>query len=165
MLEETIYKIKVISKGGYSLNEAYSLSIRATIFNKILHPPAQLLLFRGHGVGNTMNYLKGKIPLNISNPHNWWLEILGDFGVFFLSLYFLFFFSLLRSLWRIMEKSKEKFDLFISSSCFLSLVGFMIASMGPSSIVYFIPHWILIGLSIITINLFQKKKYENPLSG
>lgn len=164
--EGTIYKIKVISSGEYSLNEPYSLSIRATILNKIFRPPTQLLFFRGHGVGNTINYLyKENIPRSTTNPHNWWFELFGDFGVFFLSLYFLFFFSLLKSLWRIMEKSKEKFDLFISSSCFLSLVGFMIASMGPSSIVYFIPHWILIGLSIITINLFQKKKYENPLSG
>lgn len=164
--EETIYKTKVISSGEYSLNEPYSLSIRATILNKIFHPPTQLLFFRGHGVGNTANYLyKENLPRGITNPHNWWFELFGDFGVFFLSLYFLFFFSLLKSLWRIMEKSKEKFDLFISSSCFLSLVGFMIVSMGPSSIVYFIPHWILIGLSIITINIFQKKKYENPLSG
>ncbi|MDD5552187.1 MAG: O-antigen ligase family protein [Candidatus Pacebacteria bacterium] len=141
-----------------------SFSTRFTIIKKIIYPPSALDFFRGFGIGNSREYLrKQEIPNDITDPHGWWLEILGDFGFFFFLLYLFFFISILIKLWKIIKKPKEKFSLFLSNSCFLALFGFIISSMSPSTIAYFIPQWILISIAIITINLFSKR-HENSLS-
>lgn len=162
--QTTRYIDRFMAKELSSQKESSSL-IRFTIAKKILYPPSALEFFRGFGVGNSREYLRREnIPGDIIDPHNWWLEILCDFGFFFLLFYLCFFFSILIRLWRTIKKSKDKFVLFVSNSCFLALFGFIISSMSPSSIVYFIPHWILISISIIAINLFSKK-HETSLSG
>lgn len=149
---------------NYTSGEESSISIRTTISNKIINPPDYAFIFSGYGVGNTTNYLwQQELPLSISSPHNWWLEILGDFGFFFFGAYLVFFFYLLKDLWRSMGAS-SRFISFVSASCFVSLLGFILVSVSPSGIAYFIPHWLLMGLSLITINLAKNEKYENSFS-
>ena len=162
--QTTGYVGKITSK-QFSSSDEGSFSIRFTIIKKLVSPPNALDFFRGFGVGNSREYLRREnIPNDITDPHNWWLEVLGDFGFLFFLCYLFFFISILIKLWKIMKKSKEKFALFIASSCFLSLFGFIVASMSPSTIAYFIPQWILISISIITINLFSEKN-ETSLPG
>lgn len=155
--EDAIYVIDSILSKKYILDRGGdSLSIRMTILKKIIFPPSSFDFLFGFGVGNSRDYLREQnLPRQIIDPHNWWLEILGDFGFIFFLWYLIFFISLLRSLWKIIKRRKERFITFTASSCFFSLLGFTISSMGPSSVAYFFPHWILMGISIITINLFK----------
>lgn len=155
--ENGIKVVNSILNKEYSLGAGGdSLSIRMTILKKMVFPPSSFNFLFGFGVGNSRNYLKEQnLPRQIVDPHNWWLEVLGEFGFIFFLCYLVFFFSLLRNLWKIMKSRKDSFIVFISSSCFFSLLVFIISSISPSSVVYFLPHWILMGLSIMTINLFK----------
>ena len=156
-VKSALYTIDSILSKKYTLDTGGdSLSIRMTILKKITSPPSSFDFLFGFGVGNSRDYLKKQnIPHQIIDPHNWWLEILGEFGFIFFLCYLVFFFSLLRVLRRIIKRKKQRLATYAASSCFFSLLAFVVSSMGPSSVAYFFPHWILIALSLITINLFK----------
>lgn len=155
--ERTFHAVDAVFSGRYSFHGGDSISIRMTILKEITSPPSIANLLFGFGVGNSRDYLEQQnIPHGIVDPHNWWLEILGDFGLILFFGYLIFFVFLLKSLWKIIKRRENPFIVYISSSCFVSLLGFTVSSMGPSSIAYFFPHWILVGLSMVVINLFKK---------
>lgn len=162
--ESAIYAINNIFSEKESLDKGGSVFTRITITKEILWPSSALNYIRGFGVGNSRAYFEQKnVTGKIVDPHNWWLEVLGEFGLIFFLFYVIFFASLLKKLWIIMKRKDNPFVVYISSSCFFSLLAFIFSSMSPSSVVYFFPHWILIGISLVVINLFFKK-HEDTLS-
>lgn len=117
----------------------------------------------GVGIGNIEYYMEffGLYFVgDITNMHNWWMEILVSSGILIFIVYMYHYFNCLRILLKISKSTKNVDDLYISSCFFALLVGFFIGAVGPSSL--FISEWFfpLFGLVIVYINLFKKKIYN-----
>lgn len=100
---------------------------------------------RGVGAGNAEYWMANFAQYNtfgILNPHNWWLELLIDYGIFIFAGYILFYLRLIRELWQA-HKNSAGTQRIICESLLVSLVGFSVASLSPSSVMAFIPQWLL----------------------
>lgn len=117
----------------------------------------------GFGVGarniewHINNYSPYWIRPNLLNLHNWWVEILANYGIFIFAGYLLFYFGLIHNLWKIWKQKLETYEKIICETIFLSLIGFFVASISPSSISAFTPQWILFGLSLAFLNYYRIK--------
>jgi teichuronic acid biosynthesis protein TuaE len=106
--------------------------------------------FLGIGLGNIEFYMKFKNVYDvgsITNIHNWWMELLVSSGII-IFLYFLFLFlkTLSKSIKRINFNLSE--DSFWINCVFASIqLGFIIASIGPSSLIGCEWFWPLLALS------------------
>lgn len=115
----------------------------------------------GVGAGNAEYYMADFSQYNtygILNPHNWWLEILVNYGLLVFAGYLLFYFGIIFNLWKIFKKSLSKIEKMICESLLVSLVGFFFASMSSSSILAFTPQWLLFAFALSFINYFHRKK-------
>lgn len=84
----------------------------------------------------------------ILNLHNWWLEVLIDYGVFIFAGYIVMYFGLIRRLWCSWHKTIKCEERMIVEALLVSLVGFAVASISSSSIMAFMPHWLLFAFAI-----------------
>lgn len=91
----------------------------------------------GTGSGNIEHWMQYRAiyPVGmVTNIHNWWMEILVGYGIFIFILYMKFFLKLLISMYAVVKnKLTTEFNKSISLSIFLSLIGFVIASLSSSS--------------------------------
>lgn len=85
----------------------------------------------------------------IINPHNWWLEILTNYGLFIFVGYCCFFLYIIVRLYKIYKYEMYKNEL--AFILFLSMCGFSIACIGPSSLFYFWPQWLIHGVILAFI--------------
>ncbi|MBA4603918.1 O-antigen ligase family protein [Thermoactinomyces mirandus] len=122
--------------------------------------------FMGIGPGN-IEFLNKKLDVvKAKNMHNWWVEILVNFGVIVFVLYMALYFWLLWRLWKLASlKYGASAHLVIRWGAFAtlsSLIGFFVGGMAPSSSVHFTPFWITygIGLALVGLGEMQKKKQE-----
>lgn len=109
----------------------------------------------GVGAGNTEYYMQNKPKFDvgdITNIHNWWLEILSNYGVLVFAGYLLFFFAIFRSVWILYKQSVTQQDKMITESFLCILAGFPISSISSSSMISFNPHWLLFGFILAYIN-------------
>ncbi|MCS1352250.1 O-antigen ligase family protein [Mechercharimyces sp. CAU 1602] len=113
----------------------------------------------GVGAGNVEPYMSKMNNVNEkSNMHNWWMEILVNFGVFIFLLYLLFYFHFLLSLYRRAGKRAQtsswlRWGLLSSA---LSLTGFLLGGMAPSTVIHFTPMWTVIGLGLAMLLLYRR---------
>lgn len=113
----------------------------------------------GVGAGNASYYLGLAQSTDNLSLHNWFLELWVDFGFHFFVLYMLFYGILSAFLYKCMVDEKASVDLRImAGGCFMSQIGFIVAMMSPSGIVYFFPYWLLIGLSLSVINIHRSRR-------
>jgi len=118
----------------------------------------------GLGVGNMRHYLGTMDNSRIIDPHNWWMELLSEFGLFMFVFYLIFYVSMIVKLFFIVKDKSTNIKLKkYGAGSFIGLITLIIASTSPSSIVYFMPHWILIGLSISIISIYSKEKERGIL--
>jgi len=89
------------------------------------------------GAGNA-EYWMGNFPIyetrGITNPHNWWDEILVDYGIFIFAGYVLFYVGLVARLYKIHQHLGAGTEKMICEALLVSLVGFFLASISSSSI-------------------------------
>jgi teichuronic acid biosynthesis protein TuaE len=108
--------------------------------------------FLGAGPGQAEGLmLAGPNPALIPNMHNWWLELLVNGGLPALFLQVMLFVSLALGVWRVLRRPPDAFLGFLATGAFFSFVGFIVGSIGPSSVHNFPPMWILWGLAIAVI--------------
>ena len=112
----------------------------------------------GVGGGGSEQILKQKGGIgkyNITNLHNYWLELLVEGGI----LYFLFFLVwVLSHLKKILAGlsllDKDSKSWYFTVSILVGVFGFFVSSISTSSLYGFLPFYILIGLvSAISLNL------------
>jgi teichuronic acid biosynthesis protein TuaE len=84
----------------------------------------------------------------IVNLHDWWLEVIVDGGLPAFVLHALLYFGLLAAMWRIARRGADHLLRYLAAATMLSLTGYLIGALGPSSAISFAPMWILWGLSI-----------------
>lgn len=139
---------------------AGSMGIRINLFKNGIH---FLCLTGGLGVGagNVDKYMENSYLYNtagILNLHNWWLEILVNYGILIFFGYILFYIGIMFNLWKIFKKNLSKIEKVICEALLVALIGFSVASMSPSSILTFKPQWLLFAFALSFINYFNRKK-------
>ncbi|MFX0548019.1 O-antigen ligase family protein [Hathewaya histolytica] len=145
-------------KKGTTIGKAGSVNVRITLYYDIIKGVLKDKNLLGFGVGNSSEYIKSINNTHKTyNPHSWLLEIMGDFGIFILGLYIIYFIYVLKKLLYI-YKTRDKNTKTLSVAFIISLLGFIFSSFSPSSIVYFLPHWILFAVIISFIGLNNAKR-------
>lgn len=104
------------------------------------------------------HYATGYIG-DITNMHNWWMEILTGYGVFIFAGYIVFYVRLFLNLYRTYRtqtKSKTKRKLSLAICCWM--IGFVVSSVSASSNITCEWFWIIWGLLIAYQGLNEKKE-------
>jgi teichuronic acid biosynthesis protein TuaE len=127
--------------------------------------------YMGVGPGNIEPLMKNAPKVNKVNMHNWWAEVLVNFGVIIFVLYMSLYFWML---WRLFKLARLKNSSGISpvirwgaASCLAALTGYFFGGMAPSTAIHFTPMWICygIGLAVIALGENQKKNMLNTTTG
>jgi len=110
----------------------------------------------GIGAGGMENYISKNSFNNsgITAVHNWYFEILGNFGLIIFLGYLIFKVFIIYSLYFIMKKANDKsIEKKISIHLLFSNVGFLFGCISMSSVIHFLPYWILLGITLAFINI------------
>jgi teichuronic acid biosynthesis protein TuaE len=121
--------------------------------------------FWGVGGGNSGNIeYHQNVPdaekLSRISMHNFWIEILVDGGLIFAVIFYIWYLMLIYESHKILKKSTDLVIKYYSSSIFVALTGFIMGAVSASSVIYELPAWILLGISVAVINVYRKSKNE-----
>lgn len=119
----------------------------------------------GFGMGNIGEYIKSQDNTGgVINVHSFWVEFLGDYGVFML-LYLMLIYISMGIDQLIISIKQIRFNKLALIMC-TEIYAFVFLSFGPSSIFGFTPFWIMVGLSnaIYYHNIYREDKNITVLS-
>lgn len=106
----------------------------------------------GIGPGENMYIHKASIGKDYYALHNFWLELCVDVGVVFCLLFLSWHLFATYKLLRISKTSMDSTLGYYATATFLSMVGFLPAAISASSVIYFLPMWIMYGFAIAIIH-------------
>lgn len=140
-------------KSGQRLDPQNSTDFRSYIYGLGLYHFINNPWF-GLGIGGIQSVL---IDLNfdIQSFHFYFLEVLIDYGFIFYFLFLFYYLNIIKKLLIIAKNGSNNLANYAKSSA-LSLIILPFASIAPSSIVYILSAWIILGLSIAIIKLDEK---------
>lgn len=111
----------------------------------------------GVGAGNAEDRIESLANFTgVVNLHNWWLEVMVNLGLVGFAIYVALYLTLLRGQFRAARRSEDPFVRWLGLSGALAMVGFVVGSLGPSSVIHFAPMWIAFGLGMLTIVLSRR---------
>jgi teichuronic acid biosynthesis protein TuaE len=93
-----------------------------------------------------------------TNPHDWWLEILVDYGVVIFALFLVFYLGLLWNLFRIFHSSENQTLKVVALATFISLVEFSVGSTSSSGLIGAIFVWFLFATALCIISCYRLKE-------
>jgi teichuronic acid biosynthesis protein TuaE len=110
----------------------------------------------GVGAGNIETYL-AEYPFSqnsgVTNPHGWWIEIAGNYGVLGVIGYTLCYLLLVRALWRAYKRQTRRgSDRTLLEGALAGLLAYPVVSFGPSSIAGVVFHWFFLGYCLAALN-------------
>lgn len=114
----------------------------------------------GVGAGNAEYWMANyalRPTARILNPHNWWLEILINYGVFVFFGYVAMFWGLLRRLWKLRRWTNNRTEKMVVEALLLGLVGFTAASISSSSIMALHPHWLFFAFVFACVHVMSER--------
>lgn len=118
----------------------------------------------GVGTGNSEFFMKNYAVYptgNIVNVHNWWVEILVNYGVVIFTLYCLIYLYLVKELYVINKDIPEQSQLkVVSVALLLAMIVFPLSSVSPSSQIALNYFWVLYGFVIAFINYYRVNNQE-----
>lgn len=148
-LQSLVSGIELIKSGGGDTNS--STDIRSFIyslgFSNLIQKP-----FLGLGIGGIQSILVG-MNFQIQSFHFYFLEMLIDCGLLFYSIFIIFYLKLIFKLIKIYKEFVDENMKFLAKSCAISLIIMPVASISPSSIVYILSAWAILGLSLSLVKL------------
>lgn len=112
----------------------------------------------GVGAGNVEYYMANHVLFdtrNVTNVHNWWFEILVNYGIIIFFGYIVFFICICLNLYQAYFKIKTKEEKMICESLIVALVIFVVGCVSPSSIMTFMPQWLLIAFALAFLNYYR----------
>jgi len=157
--------IGTIGKQIESITSPWGLSHGSTGVRINLLKNSLVFLVRtaGFGVGaGNAEYWMGNFPVyntcGITNPHNWWDEILLEYGVLIFAGYVLFYLSLVVNMYKIHQHLSAGTEKMICEALLVALVGFFLASISSSSIMALRPQWFLFAFALAFLNYQRIKR-------
>ncbi|MHB1454855.1 MAG: O-antigen ligase family protein [Saccharofermentanales bacterium] len=117
----------------------------------------------GTGAGNGefwMNRYSQFYTAGNSNMHNWWMEILTEYGVLVFSLYLVFYLKLARDLFRFMKQSNSAEDRNIARGMLCAMATFILASISSSSIMPAEWLWVFWAIAIAFQGYMDSRKRD-----
>ncbi len=142
----------------YFQNPSNSNSIRLNLsFNSIYFTFKSY--FIGVGAGNFESYLISNVLFDtagIVNSHNWFFEILVEYGLAIFIGYIYFVYT--------MYKSTQKNNNFFNYITILFLIIFIVGSISPSSIASMEWMWLLISLVICGLNICNEVESDENIN-
>ncbi len=113
----------------------------------------------GVGAGNAEEHMKKYRSDNfiLLALHNWWLEIIINYGFFIFILYIVFYLKLLSDLFVAAVRAGPGLVKVLAESSFIALVAFPIAAVSSSSLMYARFMWILFGTALCAVHLYFGK--------
>ncbi|MFH1963398.1 MAG: O-antigen ligase family protein [bacterium] len=114
----------------------------------------------GVGAGNSLYYMQHHAVYDTEgmlNVHNWWFEILTDYGVFIFIGYVIFYISLFINLYNSYRKLENNEEKKICEALLISLISFFFSSTSSSSILNSLPQWILFSFGLGFLNYHRLK--------
>lgn len=149
-----------------SPREGSSISIRWNLAKNGMH---FLYSTYGFGVGaGNLEYWMEHYPVyytrHVLNIHNWWLEILTNYGVAIFVGFVLFYIGIIRGLWSA-HCAEVGIVKIVSEALLVSTVGFSVASISSSSVMAIVPIWSLFGFSLAVIALTRNENLEYACNG
>ncbi|PTM56720.1 O-antigen ligase family protein [Desmospora activa] len=114
--------------------------------------------FLGVGAGNVEHYMAGAPGVeDKTNIHNWWMEVLVNFGLLIFILYMGFYLWIFWKLWCLASvRRTPELSPWIrwgAVSCMIALAGYSIGGMAPSTAIHFTPMWVVHGFALAVIVL------------
>lgn len=107
---------------------------------------------RGVGAGNAETRITALDSFTgVENLHNWWMEVLVNLGVPGLVLFVALYLHLMRGQLRAARRTDDPMVRWLGLAGALALLGFVVGSLGPSSVIHFAPMWITLGLGMLTL--------------
>lgn len=174
-LSSTFGFLMDIQKGSWNVNEGDDEIIegdtgQSATVRKYLILNGLYFLHKSHyigvGPGNVEVYMEDAPKVNKINMHNWWGEVLVNFGIIIFIFYMSLYFWMLWRLWRLLDLKKSpqvspliRWGSYAALSC---LTGYFFGGMAPSTAIHYTPMWICygIGLAVIAIGENQKKQHS-----
>ena len=157
----------IIAEQTESITSPWSLTYGSTGVRINLVKNSFVFLGRtaGFGVGaGNAEYWMGNFPVynsrGITNLHNWWGEILVDYGIFIFAGYVLFYLGLILRLYRIHRHLGDGPEKMICEALLVALVGFFLASISSSSIMALRPQWFLFAFALAFLNCHRTERLE-----
>lgn len=129
----------------------------ASRFNMIQNGFVFLVNSFGFGIGaGNVEYYMANFPVyytyGVLNMHNWWIEILANYGLFIFAGYVTFYLSLLIGLYKACGKLVNTSEKMICEGLLVGLVIFPLASISASSIIALTPQWIFFAFALTFLN-------------
>lgn len=147
---------EVVDGPQISIGSTGSINVRATLYVDILEGVFKEKNYLGFGAGNINEYIKMRDNTHGRyDPHCWWLEILGDFGIVGFVSFTLGYFLLAFKLFIDFLKGSEL--RYISLLCLALLAVMSMLVISPSSVLRITPFWIVIALSLSTSDLISDR--------
>jgi len=100
-------------------------------------------------------------PFGYLNVHNWWLEIAANYGVVIFALYVYFYIRLCRELIRALRRSDDREAKATGNALLAAWIGFSVGCLSSSSLMPFIPHWLLCGIVLAYLNAAEVSRRRN----
>jgi len=159
--KQTMDYINIIKNQTSNLSDDGSLKGVVKDFNVRLNLVKNAIYFTGEsaglgvGAGNAEYFMARYNIFPIAghtNVHNWWAEILVNYGLLIFTGYLIMYFGLIFNLWRVHLKVENRIEKMICEGLLVGLVTFFIASISSSSIIAFSPQWIYIGFILALYN-------------
>ncbi|MGG1572314.1 O-antigen ligase family protein [Fictibacillus sp. NRS-1165] len=115
----------------------------------------------GIGSGNSKYYLMhyAEFPTKgIINVHNWWIEILVNYGAVIFAGYVFLYVWVILQLFRIFRQSGTLYEKIISEGLLGGMIAFSLSCISPSSQISLNYLWLLFAFSISYINFWRVKQ-------
>lgn len=104
----------------------------------------------GVGAGNIEWYMQNKAIFDtqgILNVHNWWVELLANYGIIIFSLYCYLYMTTMRKAIKKIKKATSLWDITFAETIFLGGITFFLASISSSSIMALNFQWLFWGFT------------------
>lgn len=97
--------------------------------------------------------------------HNFWLEVIVEGGVLIGTAFIAWFLYVIWRLFLISHYCRDRSVRYMARSSSTAMVALIPAAVSASSIIYFLPLWLLLGISIATIRSASEMSEELKLNG
>ena len=155
-LLKAYYELLSPLEGGEYLVSNTSIAIRLNMVRNGLHFLARTW-GRGVGVGNFEAWIEQGAPYNTEkalNPHNWWIELSAEFGILIALGYLGVYAVLLYTAWEGWKHARGRGRM-VPEALALALAIFPLLAISPSSLLDYLPHWLLLAMAMAWHNLHR----------